>query len=147
MMISLIESAKFMGHLWPVALFRMTVGFWIFTKAHHYWYTGFFEQPLIEKVLEQLWIKGADPEKLHFLQNYFAPYWVAINYTVLCSVFLIGICYMLGFLVRPIALLAICFVSLHYAIFNQGQSSEMYQLAIAVHILFFLIGAGSLCLV
>ncbi|MCC6277651.1 MAG: hypothetical protein IT289_07035 [Oligoflexia bacterium] len=142
MMISLIESVKYMGHLWPVAIFRVVLGFWILDSTRRHWNQGFLDQPLIEKILEHLWNRGVDPEFVHWVQNWLTPHWLVINYLVMGTLFLISIAYIVGFLVRPAAVLAVVSVLIHNLIFGEPQVPELHRLSVAVHLLLMLLGAG-----
>jgi thiosulfate dehydrogenase [quinone] large subunit len=52
MLISFFESMKYMGHLWPIALFRLYVGYIYVSTALAKIQQGFLEQPVLIEVFK-----------------------------------------------------------------------------------------------
>jgi thiosulfate dehydrogenase (quinone) large subunit len=137
-----LESIKYVGHLWPISFLRWFVCFQYFGMATYHVRSGLLEHPYLS---EQLRIKI---ESLGVLNNYLGfwigfvqDYWLAVSYVIVCTEFVIAISYLLGYLVRPVALWA-SFVALHlfWLVESPNDFTQLYLMSI--HLTFCLLGAG-----
>lgn len=142
MILGFLESIKYVGHLWPVSLLRWFVCFQYFGMASAHVRSGLLDHPYLS---EQLRIKiesmGVLGSYLGFWTAFVQDYWLAVSYVVVCTEFVIAVSYLLGYLVRPVALWA-AFLSLHlfWLVEAPNDFSQLYLMA--VHLTFCLLGAG-----
>jgi thiosulfate dehydrogenase (quinone) large subunit len=142
MFIAFFESFKYIGHTWPVALLRMYVGYFFFnagmTKVQH----NFLSNPVLQTQI-QTWL-AAGPHNEHyvaFLNNTVLTHWQVFSYLVVTGEILIGLSYILGFMVRPAALIAI-FLNLNFMLAAPPETVALNKIFIAINAMFFLISAG-----
>lgn len=142
MVLVFLESIKYVGHLWPVAFLRFFMGALYFRMASEHFRAGLLEHPYLS---EQLRLKM---ESVDVLGSYFALWnnilqenWLVASYIVIISELVIGVSYILGYLVRPVALWA-AFLSLHLYWLVEVQGDKTLLLAFSIHATFCLLGAG-----
>lgn len=116
--------------------------FQYFSMATTHVRSGLLDHPYLS---EQLRIKieslGVLNSYLGFWIGFVQDYWLPVSYVVVCTEFVIAVSYLLGYLVRPVALWA-SFVSLHlfWLVEAPNDFSQLYLMAI--HLTFCLLGAG-----
>jgi len=142
MILAFLESIKYVGHLWPVALLRFFMSVQYFRMATENLHSGILEHPYLS---EQLRLKM---ESMGVLNSYFSIWnpvlqenWLVASYIIVCSQFLIALSYVLGYLVRPISLWA-AFLSLHLFWFVETKGDLTQLFAMGIHLTFCLLGAG-----
>lgn len=142
MILSYLESIKYVGHLWPVTFLRFFIGFQYLRMAFAFLKTHYLEHPYIS---EQLRLKM---ETMGVLNSYFSFWsffiqenWLVVSYVIVCTYFVVGVSYILGYLVRPIALWA-AFVSLHLFWLVEAQTDMTQLFVFSIHLTFCLLGAG-----
>lgn len=137
-----LESIKYVGHLWPVSFMRWFVCAQYFSMAMHHWRSGLLEHPYLS---EQLRIKietaGAFSAYLSFWMSFIQDYWLIVSYILICTEFVIAVSYLLGYLVRPVALWA-SFLSLHLFWLVEAKDDFSLLYLAALHLMFCLLGAG-----
>lgn len=150
MLVSFFESIKYVGHLIPLSILRIYVGYYYFTHALGKYHGDFLFRPrLAEDIAEMVpkatlyqWYKS-------LIDFFFIHHWQGTSFIITGIEFAIGISFILGYVVRPMALVA-SFLSLNL-IFILNQSSnhsailgslELNKILFVVHLTFALIGAG-----
>ncbi len=142
MLASFFESIKYVGHMWPVALIRIVVGYQYLSLLSARLQKGYLEHAYIS---EQLNLSEAHvlASGLYFelFKSLIQSQWLVMTYVLLTIEGLIGVSYVLGLGVRITSLLGV-FLSLHIFLYFElvVGSGQIYLLYI--HLLFFLIGAG-----
>ncbi len=140
--LSFLESIKYVGHLWPISLMRWFVCAQYFSMGITHWRSGLLEHPYLS---EQLRIKieaiGALNSYLSFWVSFIQDYWLVVSYVVICTEFVVALSYLLGYLVRPVALWA-SFLSLHLFLLVEAQGDSSLLYLSAIHLTFCLLGAG-----
>ncbi len=142
MFISFFESFKYLGHLWPIALLRIYFGY-VFLQAGIYKIKhDFLTTPALQTILDG-WVKAAPHQDSYtqFLQNWVIPHWQVFSYMVVSAEVLIGICYILGFFVRPAAIIAII-LNLNILLAGGAEVAAVNQVFIAVNAALLMVGAG-----
>jgi thiosulfate dehydrogenase [quinone] large subunit len=142
MMIAYLESLKYVGHLWPVALFRMAMGYWFLRLAVARVESDYLLQPKLAALISETNSSlPSDTWWTQFLDHVVVPYWQFFAYTQVYTEFLVGISFLLGFFVRPVALagalLAISLVSI-----DGPMLATQHRLETAVFLLLAWVGAG-----
>lgn len=142
MILVFLESIKYVGHLWPIALLRFFISFLYFRIASNHFSSGLLDHPYLS---EQLRLKM---ESVDALSGYFSIWngvlqdnWLIASYVVIISEVLIGVSYLFGYLVRPVALWA-AFLSLHLFWLVEAKGDMTLLLAFSIHASFCLLGAG-----
>lgn len=142
MLASYFESIKYVGHLWPVALIRITVGYQYLSLVLARIQQGYFEHAYLSEQLDLSGQTGLS-SSLYFelLKGTVQGQWLLVTYVLVVSEILIGLSYVLGFGVRLTSLLGIL-LSFHFYLFFDASFSAGQQYLILLHTLFCLIGAG-----
>ena len=142
MIIAFFESLKHLGHIWPLTLTRVYVG-WIFLSAGIKKFKGGWLDSSIVVETVNKWIAGGTthPTYTHFLQDYVVPHWKVFSYVLVGGEILVGAFLILGFIVRPMTLLAI-FFSFNFMLAGASESVAFNQLLIVINVTMFIIGAG-----
>ncbi len=139
---SFLESIKYVGHMWPVALIRIIFGYRYISLALERIHAGYLEHPYIS---EHFNLSGTGTTIPDFYFQFF-KYLVQSQWFQLTCIFigleiLIGISYVLGFCVRLAGLFGILLCLHIYLFFNfQYGAGQIYMLYL--HLLFCLLGAG-----
>ncbi|MDZ4676040.1 MAG: DoxX family protein [Oligoflexia bacterium] len=141
MLIAFLESMKYMGHLWPIALLRIYIGYYFLSESLTKFKSDFLEQSFLQDILQRWWVEGMPPETVTFIQSWILPHWQIFNYVVVIGQLLVGIAYIAGFVVRPAAILAILLNSC-FIVAGASEYLLTNKLLIAMHLTFLFIGAG-----
>lgn len=108
MLVAFVESIKYVGHLLPVAFLRVFLGYYYLNQALLLLNSEFLARAyLAEDIRNYLprslaadWYKAG-------LENLVIPNWQIFAVTIVVLKFAIGISYIVGYLVRPFAMIAI----------------------------------------
>ncbi len=76
-----------------------------------------------------------------FLENMLIPNWQIFAFAILGFEFAIAISYLLGYVVRPVAILAVI-LSLNMLAISGPQYDDMYKTFVAIHLMMAWVGAG-----
>lgn len=142
MWFSFFESIKYSGHLFPISFLRIFFGALYFQEAWSRFHGDFLYKPrLAEQISEWLPVSSAPAWYKIFMGAQILPYWQGLAFVIVGLQFAIGISYILGYVVRPMSLLALVFC------FNQiyltpPQSEGLLKVYMAVHLVLAWMGAG-----
>lgn len=142
MIVAFFESIKYVGHLVPIAFLRVYVGA-VFLERAIARYTGeFLTTPQLATTITELLPKAHAPaEYKNFLEFTVVPHWRIFAHLFTYCEFLIAFCLLLGFLVRPIAIVSIgLLVAIAYL--GNAATLEYNKLMIAIFVAFYWLGAG-----
>lgn len=143
MLVAFVESIKYVGHLLPVACLRIFVGYYYFNQALMSLQSDFLSRAYFAEDIRNFipqstapdWYKGA-------LETIVIPNWQVFAVSVTAIYLLIGFSYILGYLVRPISLLAV-FLSVNLVFSLGSQHSEVLSpMVMALHLMLGWMGAG-----
>lgn len=142
MFLAFLESVKFVGHLLPISFLRVFLGYYYFELATTNYRGDFLIRPHIAEAMSE-WVPASHaPIWYKFLiSTYLIPHWQTVAFVIVGLQFAIAISYLLGYVVRPVALLAV-FLSLNMLFFMGPSAEELNKTFIAVHFMFAWIGAG-----
>lgn len=142
MFISFFESFKYMGHLWPIALLRIYVGYFFLQAGIHRIQEGVLKNPIIQSTL-QSWI-DTHPQNhkvLGAFQSWLVNHWQITSEAVVIAQILVGVCFIIGFMVRPAALIAIV-LSLDFMAAVGSEAVTLNKIFIVLNAALFLVAAG-----
>jgi thiosulfate dehydrogenase [quinone] large subunit len=146
MFVSFFESAKYVGHLYPIALLRIYMGYYYLNMALMRLGGEFLTQPRLAHIItENLPQKDLPSWYANVLQNIVVPNWRFFAYFITYCEFIIGVAFLIGFLVRPAALIGI-FLMINFVYAGGGAtgplSIDLQQTFLALFIVMFWVGAG-----
>ena len=141
MFISFFESIKYVGHLWPIALLRIYVGYFFLTSGISKIENHFLTSAALQTTI-QSWIQSgnANERYLVFLQHAVLTHWQLFSYLVVTAEMAVGLSFILGFMVRPAALVAV-FLNLNFMLAG-GPDAQISKIFAALNASLFLIAAG-----
>lgn len=142
MLVAFFESLKYTGHIWPIAILRIYLGYFYLQLALERLRSEFLTQPLLAATMTE-WLPRSQAPRWYreWVDSYVLPNWQIFAYTLMYCEFLIAISLLLGFLVRPAALLGI-FLALNLIVNSSPEVSEFHQMRLILFIVLGLVGAG-----
>jgi thiosulfate dehydrogenase [quinone] large subunit len=142
MLVAYLESVKYVGHLFPVAVLRLYVG-WTFLGTAWSRYQGdYLTQPRIVSAITEWGPTSPAPDWYKdFLDKVVLPNWQIFAYCVVYFGFLVGVSFLLGFFVRPVAVLA-AVVTLNFIYNSSPEAVELHKLHFVLFMLLAWLGAG-----
>ncbi len=142
MLVSYFQSLRYVGHLVPLVLVRFYLGYYYLTEGLRRWESGFLVQPKLAESLRTGLLGEYIPEWYeHFLRHTVLPNWKGLAVIVVIANIAIGVSFLFGLLVRPMALMA-AYLSLNYALIMRGNSQQYFELLFIINLVFALVGAG-----
>ena len=142
MLFAFFESVKYVGHLFPIALLRVYLGYFYINQAILRYGSDFLDQPrLAESALHWLPRSLAPMWYREFLQHVLIPNWLFFAFSIMVAEMLIGLSLVFGYLVRPFCLLGLI-LSLNMLWIYGPDDASLYRTLIAVFITLAWLGAG-----
>ena len=142
MIIAYLESIKYVGHLWPVAIFRILFGYHYFSMAIHRLQTGYLEHAYISEKLRLSYDQAvATGFYFDIFKSLVQSNWMFFTYLLLTLECLIGISFIIGFAVRFSALIGMI-LSLHIYLFFEELTAAGQMHLFCIHLLLLALGAG-----
>ncbi|MES3036737.1 MAG: DoxX family protein [Bdellovibrionota bacterium] len=142
MLFSFFESIKYVGHLFPIAFLRIFIGVYYLQEALIKIQGDFLNRPLFaEQVAEWLPSSAAPQWYKYFISAQLIPHWMTLAFCIAALELSIGISYLFGYVVRPMALLAI-FLTVNMVFFSNPVQEDYLKTLIALHVIFAWVGAG-----
>ncbi|MCB0422410.1 MAG: DoxX family protein [Bdellovibrionales bacterium] len=141
MLVSFFESIKYVGHLAPVAFLRIFLGYHFFNSALERMNGGFLDEPRLAAVISE-WLPRSQGAEwyVYLLENWVIPRWQLFAYLITYCEFIVGVSFIIGFCVRPIALLGIL-ICVNF-IYGMGGDFVLNQVFIAIFITIAWLGGG-----
>ncbi len=142
MVVSFFESLKYVGHLYPIALLRIYLGYFFLDSALARLHGEFLKQPrLAAIIMESLPQSDLPTWYANLLQQMVVPNWQVFAYFVTYCEFIVGLAFLIGFLVRPASILGV-FLMINYIYAGREMVSSVQQTFLALFIVLFWVGAG-----
>lgn len=142
MILSFFESIKYVGHFFPIALLRMYIGWGFFASALAKKESDYLLQPKLAAAINDfLPLSSAPLWYREFLDSVVVPHWQIFAYSIMYFEFLIGIGLILGFLSRPLSLIA-AFLALNYLYTSSPDVGLYYRMLVVVCVMMAWVGAG-----
>ena len=141
-MIAFFESIKYTGHIYPIALLRIYLGYYFLSLGIERIDSEFLVQPrLAAQIMNYLPGRELPSWYAESIQTLVVPNWQIFAYILVYTQIAIGVSLLLGFLVRPICLLGI-FVSLNALLVGSPSATLLNQVFLVLFITLLWIGAG-----
>lgn len=142
MFTSLFESIKYIGHQFPVAVLRLYLGIYFLDQALERYHGDFLTHPRLAELIRD-WSSASPAPNWYkdILDQLILPQWQLTAYCVVYFQFVIGISFILGFFVRPAALLGIL-LSLNFVFWSPPDLGDLYRLHLLLFVILGWIGAG-----
>lgn len=142
MIVAFFESFKYVGHLFPLAMLRIYMGFFFLGTAYRKYDGDFLFQPrLAAQINEWMPLSSAPDWYKSVIESVIVPNWRIFAYTITYCEFLIGVSFVIGFLVRPMALLGFL-VCLNFVYMSSPESTALYKTFLAMFVTMAWLGAG-----
>lgn len=142
MIVAYIESAKYVGHLFPLALLRIYLGWSFFSASWGRVQSDYLQQPRIVSHITEWGASSSAPDWYKdFLDKVVLPNWQFFAYCVVYFGFLVGVSFILGFFVRPVAILA-AIMSLNFIYNSSPEIVDIYRLHMVLFLMLAWLGAG-----
>jgi len=142
MLVAFFESAKYVGHLYPIALMRIFMGYYFLNSALVRLSGEFLKQPkLAAMIMDNLPQSELPGWYANVLQYVVVPNWRIFAYFITYCEFIIGIGFLIGLFVRPTSLLGL-FLTLNLIYISGHASIDLQQTYVALFIVMFWVGAG-----
>lgn len=141
MLVAYLESIKYVGHMVPVAILRIYLGWCFLVTAWTRYQGDYLNQPRIVSAITENAAASAPDWYKDFLDSVVVPNWQMFAYCVVYFGFLVGISFILGFFVRPVAVLA-AIVTLNFVYNSSLEVVELHKLHLVLFLIFAWLGAG-----
>lgn len=142
MFVAYLESLKYVGHLFPLAFLRVYLGWSFLSTAWDRYQSDFLTQPRIAAAITEWAPMGSAPEWYkEFLDRVVVPNWQLAAYCVVYFGFLVGVSFILGFFVRPVAILA-AIVTLNFIYTSSPEVVDLHKLHLVLFLAMAWLGAG-----
>ena len=136
------ESIKYVGHLLPISFLRIFLGYFYIDLALKDWkFYNLGSGGLADLFVEALNKANIPAWYRIFLSEQIIPHWQIYAFILIGLQFAVGISYVIGYVVRPVSILAIL-VCLNYLALSKVDQEIFFKLLISCHILLAWVGAG-----
>src|SRR5580704_7700255 len=142
MLYAILESIKYVGHLFPILAMRLYIGIYFSEQAWSRYQGNFLTQPRLAEAIRDWSPASPAPEWYKdLLDQWLLPHWQLTAYCVVYFQFVIGVSLILGFFVRPMGVLA-ALLSLNFIFWSSPDVAELYRLHVVLFIVLAWLGAG-----
>lgn len=136
------ESLKYVGHLLPVSFLRIFIGYFYLKQALSDWRIHIVGHSVVSDILIDALNKTQMPFWYRlFLSEQLMPHWNIYSFLLVGVQAVIGISYILGYVVRPASILAL-FFCFNYLLLAGNSNEFFFRLLMACHIFMAWVGAG-----
>ena len=136
------ESLKYVGHLLPVSFLRIFLGYFYLEQALRDWKLHILGNSGVSDLLMESIGKSTMPYWYRFfLSEHLLPHWNIYAFILVGVQLVIGISYLIGYVVRPTSILAFIFC-LNYLAISSSQHEFFFKLMMATHLFMAWVGAG-----
>lgn len=142
MLVAFFESIKYSGHLVPVSFLRIFLGYYYLQGFLSKFNGDFLIRPRIAEMISHNLPTSHAPEWFKWiLSTYMVGHWQGLAFVFVGLELAIAISYIIGYVVRPMALLA-ALLTLQMLYLSTPASQDFFKILLAVHIAFAWVGAG-----
>ena len=142
MLTALLQSLRYLGHLYPLALLRVYLGFLFFTQALERKNSGFLDTPHLAAKIEEWLPQTLPPSWLQsFYESLVVPHWQLFSYIIFFCEGIVALSYLLGFGVRPISWIGIL-LCLNFLYISPPLEATLYKTLIVTFFTMAWLGAG-----
>jgi thiosulfate dehydrogenase [quinone] large subunit len=145
MLVAFVESIKYVGHLLPIAFLRIFLGYFYFNQGLGLMRgpRDFLSQAYLAEDIRNYLARSPAPEWYKAaLETIVIPNWHVFAVTLVVLYLAIGVSYIIGYFVRPFAIIAImlCFAMLFAT--GPGPSEAQAMFLLVLHFTLGWMGAG-----
>jgi len=143
MIAAFLESIKYVGHMWPVAILRILLGYKYLDGAIARIQEGYLEHAYISERLILTTGEVAASSSLYYdiFKGLAQTQWLAMTYVFIGIELIVGAAYLIGYCVRMAGILGLI-LSLHIFLFFDFPSAPAQVYLFYIHLLFLFLGAG-----
>jgi thiosulfate dehydrogenase [quinone] large subunit len=142
MFVAFFESVKYVGHLLPISFLRVFLGYYYLEQALLKYRGDFLLRPkMAAQVAEVLPSLQLPDWYRQIVEFYWIPHWQVLAFAVTGIELAIAISYLVGYVVRPVALLG-ALLSLNLLALSGAQTEDLYKTFFAIHLMMAWVGAG-----
>ena len=133
------ESLKYVGHLLPIAFLRIFLGYFYLVQAFKDWKTHVLGNAVINDFFIEALSQAKMPYWYRFLlSEHLLPHWNIYAFILVGVQFLIGLSYILGYVVRPTSILALVFCLNYFHLkqqpkFKNNNKEISWILVVSMH--------------
>ncbi len=143
MLIAFVESIKYSGHLLPIAFLRIFLGYYYFNQALMRLRGDFLTHAYLAEDIRAFLPRSTAPEWYKaFLEAVAIPNWQYVAGVVVALQMAIGISYIIGYMVRPFALIALALVVATLFAVGPGACESLVTFLTVLHFTIGWMGAG-----
>lgn len=136
------ESVKYVGHLLPVSFLRIFVGYYYVNAAFLDWKIYSKGGNAFSEMMIDALNKAQIPSWYRIiLSEQMIPNWNIVVFLLIGFQLAVGISYILGYVVRPMSVIAIL-LCVNFLILANTDREIFFKLLIACHVLLAWVGAG-----
>jgi thiosulfate dehydrogenase [quinone] large subunit len=141
MLVAFFESIKYVGHLLPLSFLRVFLGYYYLQMGLAKYRSDFLVRPRIAEQIAE-WLPASHaPEWYKVIINYLLPNWSALAFTLMALEFTVAISYIIGYVVRPVALIG-AFLCLNMLFISGPGMEDFFKTLLAIHVMMAWVGAG-----
>lgn len=142
MFAAFIESVKYVGHLIPLAFLRVFLGYYYLQQALIKFHGDFLNRPRLAAQIAEV-LPGVDAPYWYksLVEKLLIQHWQGLAFVILGIEFAIAISYLLGYVVRPVAILG-AILAFNMMILTGPQYEDLYRVFFAMHLAMAWVGAG-----
>lgn len=142
MLVTFFDSFRYVGHLFPISIFRIFIGYLFLNMGMDHFQSDFLHLSQLSFMIQQYLPTSQAPGWLQaILGDFVVTHWQIFSYLVISFEVIIGVSFILGFLVRPISLLALllcyCFIYI-----TDASTAELYKVFMFSFFTLAWVGAG-----
>lgn len=142
MLVAFFESIKYSGHLVPISFLRIFVGYYYLQSFFAKFSGDFLVRPRVAELISQNLVNSQAPEWLKWILNtYMVTHWQGFAFTLLAVELALAVSYIIGYVVRPTALLGVMMTVLMVYL-SPANAQDFLKILIATHLAFAWVGAG-----
>lgn len=142
MFVAFFESVKYVGHLLPIALLRFFLGSYYLQLALTRINGDFLTRPrLAAEVADALPAMQIPAWYKVFLELMLIPNWQVFAFLIAGFELAIALSYILGYVVRPVALVGVL-LSLNMMAISGPNHEDLFRTFVVVHLTLAWVGAG-----
>ncbi len=142
MFVAFFESFKYVGHLLPITLLRVFLGYYYLNQALLKYRGDFLIRPrLAATIAEYLPASHAPYWYKTVVETQIITNWQAFSYGITALEFAIAFSFIIGFLVRPVAILGLI-LCLNMMILAGPNAEDLNKTFAAIHFTLAWLGAG-----
>lgn len=142
MLFSFFESIKYVGHLYPIALLRVFVGTYYLQMALGKFQGDFLIRPKLASEVSEILPSLQIPGWYQWcIETMIIPHWQMAAFVLMAIEMSIAISYILGYVVRPIGVLA-AIAAINMMVLGGQDTEDLYRIFIIIHLTLAWVGAG-----